>query len=122
MVRLVLNNRLFKFSVFLFFLLVFLFARSFMGVYIFGFRIGELSMGFSLLIFVISLMTFLVSDFFNDLNKKTFFLTFLLVTITFIINIFLNGSPLTTYTFRSSSYIWTTGFYFLDINISKLMN
>ena len=91
-----------------------------MGVYIFGFRIGELSMGFSLLIFVISLMTFLVSDFFNDLNKKTFFLTFLLVTITFIINIFLNGSPLTTYTFRSSSYIWTTGFLFLGYQYFKV--
>ena len=35
-----------SFGVFSFFILVFLFSRSFVGISIFGFRIGELSMVF----------------------------------------------------------------------------
>lgn len=112
MIDLILKNKLFKYLVFSFFVLVFVFARSFMGIYIFGFRIGELAMGFSLLIFIFSMATFYSSNIFNNSNKKIFFITFFLISITFIVNVFNNGNSISTYTFRSSSYIWTTGFLF----------
>ncbi len=120
MIDLILKNKLFKYSVFLFFVSVFVFARSFMGIYIIGFRIGELAMGFSLLIFIISMATFYSSDIFNNLNKKIFFITFFLISITFIVNISLNGNSISTYTFRSSSYIWTTGFLFFGYHFFRV--
>ena len=120
MIDLILKNKLFKYSVFLFFVSVFVFARSFMGIYIFGFRIGELAMGFSLLIFIFSMATFYSSNIFNNSNKKIFFITFFLISITFIVNVFINGNSISTYTFRSSSYIWTTGFLFFGFQFFRV--
>jgi len=120
LIDLILKNKLFKYLVFLFFVSVFVFARSFMGIYIFGFRIGELAMGFSLLIFIFSMATFYSSNIFNNSNKKIFFITFFLISITFIVNVFINGNSISTYTFRSSSYIWTTGFLFFGYQFFRV--
>ena len=120
MIDLILKNKLFKYLVFLFFVTVFVFARSFMGIYIFGFRIGELAMGFSLLIFIFSMATFYSSNIFNNSNKKIFFITFFLISITFIVNVFIYGNSISTYTFRSSSYIWTTGFLFFGYQFFRV--
>ena len=120
MIDLILKNKLFKYLVFLFFVSVFVFARSFMGIYIFGFRIGELAMGFSLLIFIFSMVTFYSSNIFNNSNKKIFFITFFLISITFIVNVFIYGNSISTYTFRSSSYIWTTGFLFFGYHFFRV--
>ena len=120
MIDLILKNKLFKYLVFLFFVSIFVFARSFMGIYIFGFRIGELAMGFSLLIFIFSMVTFYSSNIFNNSNKKIFFITFFLISITFIVNVFIYGNSISTYTFRSSSYIWTTGFLFFGYQFFRV--
>jgi len=120
LIDLILKNKLFKYLVFLFFVSVFVFARSFMGIYIFGFRIGELAMGFSLLIFIFSMVTFYSSNIFNNSNKKIFFITFFLISITFIVNVFIYGNSISTYTFRSSSYIWTTGFLFFGYQFFRV--
>tara|TARA_S200000501_G_scaffold378354_1_gene440509 strand:- start:2523 stop:3758 length:1236 start_codon:yes stop_codon:yes gene_type:complete len=93
-----------------------------MGIYIFGFRIGELAMGFSLLVFIISLITFFKFDFLNNLNKKIFFLNFFLIAATFAANTFFTGNIISTYTFRSSSYIWTTGFLFFGYQFFRVNN
>jgi len=120
LIDLILKNKLFKYLVFLFFVSVFVFARSFMGIYIFGFRIGELAMGFSLLIFIFSMATFYSSNIFNNSNKKIFFVTFFLISITFIVNVFIYENSISTYTFRSSSYIWTTGFLFFGYQFFRV--
>lgn len=122
MIDLILKNKLFKSLVLLFFILVFLFGRSFMGIYFFGFRIGELAMGFSLLIFIFSIVKLFSSDFLNNSNKKIFVVTFYLILLTFVINTALDGSSITTYTFRSSSYIWTTGFLFFGYQFFRVNN
>ncbi|MBG02369.1 MAG: hypothetical protein CL470_08885 [Acidimicrobiaceae bacterium] len=119
MIELILKNKYFKFIVLGFFILVFLFGRSFMGIYIFGFRIGELSMGLSLLFFAISYLTFYKNSFLDDLNKKIFFLIFSVINLTFIINAFIIDSSVSSYTFRSSSYIWTLGFLFFGYQFFK---
>lgn len=106
------------FVTFLFFLGVFLFARTFMGIYIFGFRIGELSILFSLLCLIFSIF------FFNKVRNKSFLTSnirniLLLIVLTFILNIFLSGSNLANpYTFKSSSYIWSIGFLFFGSFLS----
>lgn len=98
--------------IYLFFLLVFIFARSFMGIYIFGFRVGELFMGASLVIFVGSLL-FLSLEIKNQINKNLYYLHLIYIGL-FTINFFISDSDFTNpYTFRSSSYIWTIGFFYL---------
>ena len=102
---------------FLFLLSVMLFNRSFVGFYIFGYRIGEL---LTLLGFVFS-MIFLLSpkkylkDFY--FNKNQFYSLKLIVLSFFLVGLVTNANFLNTYTFKSSSYIWTTFFIFLGIII-----
>ena len=100
------------FFIYIFFLFVFIFARSFMGVYVFGFRIGELFMGASLIIFISSLI-FLSLEIKNQINKKLYYIHLSFIGL-FIFNLIKSNSLLTEpYTFRSSSYIWTIGFFYL---------
>ena len=92
-----------------------LFARPFVGIEILGFRLGEF-ITFSGLIFGI---TFLFTPkkyaepiFFN----KYFFYSLKLIIISFFIINFVNqGSFLNTYTYKSSSYIWTTSLIILGL-------
>lgn len=116
------------YGIFSFFIFVFLFSRSFVGISFFGFRVGELSMVFSMFTMIISLILNLRKD--NYLGKvpKNLIFTNILLIFSFIVLTFLNnGSFGSTYTFKSSSYIWSIGFLYLgifickDISISKLM-
>ena len=66
------NNKVIKFGIGAFFILVFIFGRSFMGIYILGVRIGELSMGLSLLILILSLLFYKKIEAFDKiLDKRT---------------------------------------------------
>ena len=51
----ILQSKLTKFFLGVFFIAVFLSARTFMGIYILGFRIGELTMGFSMVFYLFSI-------------------------------------------------------------------
>ena len=51
----ILQSKITKFLLGVFFISVFLSARSFMGIYILGFRIGELTMGFSMVFYLFSI-------------------------------------------------------------------
>ena len=66
------------------------------------------------------MVTFYSSNIFNNSNKKIFFITFFLISITFIVNVFIYGNSISTYTFRSSSYIWTTGFLFFGYQFFRV--
>src|SRR5210317_493107 len=112
-----LNNitALVKISFLIFLFLIMLFNRSFAGLYIFGFRLGELLTGVGLLfamIFFLAPKKYLSDFYFNNLqfySQKLIFVSFFVVT-------FLNeGSLLNTYTYKSSSYIWTTSFLFFGV-------
>lgn len=89
-----------------------LFARSLMGVSIFGFRVGEYLtlIGFVLsILFLLAPKKYLKEFYFNDLqlySHKLIIISF------FIIGIINNANFLGTYTYKSSSYIWTIGFIF----------
>ena len=90
-----------------FFVMVLLFGRSFTGLYIFGFRIGELAIG-ACLVLSIYFIIFIKKD--NKLfvyGDNTFYAIKLIGFSFFITLIATGGSLFKLYTYKSSSYIWT---------------
>ena len=101
---------------FSFFLGVYLFARTFMGIYILGFRLGELAILFSLLALIISIMFWNKFKYIELFKNTRLRLILILLIISFILNVILSGSSLfNPYTFKSSSYIWSMGFLFFGL-------
>ena len=112
--------KIISFFVFSFFLFVFLFSRSFVGISVLGFRIGELSMLFSILSMVFFIYLNYKSNIYVEYGTKRFVLTNIFFLFSFFILTIINqGSFLSTYTFKSSSYIWSIGFFYLGIIICK---
>jgi len=94
-------------------------ARPFAGLYIFGFKLGELIIGFCLILSVIIL--FVPKRIFANYFSNTDYLNVHKALILFfvIIVILTNSSFSNLYTYRSSSFIWTIciiylGLYFLN--------
>ena len=120
MMQTILNNNTFKkilqvtqLLLFIFLVFTMLFNRSFVGLYIFGFRLGEFLTFFGLIIglaFLILPKKYLNDFYFNDLQ---FYSLKLIVLSYFLIGFLTNADFLNTYTYKSSSYIWTTFFLFL---------
>ena len=98
-----------------FLILTMVFARSFIGVYIFGYRIGELLILLTMIIFI--LFSFQkVTDFFNlDIDKSQLLIQKSIIASFILISFFNGSSFFNSYTYKSSSYIWTIGFLFLGI-------
>lgn len=102
------------------FLLIFLMlvnGRSFLGIYILGFRVGELLAGFSLI-----LLLFIISNF--NYLKENFGLatinTYFLIIIFFILRNFIDGTDsISLYTFRSGVSIWYVAYFFFGFVIFK---
>lgn len=94
-------------------------ARPFAGLNIFGFKLGELIIGFCCIVSLLFLITpkKYFTNFFPDLVYLNLFKSFILC---FILIAILSGSSFSNpYTFRSSSFIWTIsiiffGSYFLN--------
>ena len=106
--------------IFLFFAFVFLFSRSFVGISVLGLRIGELSMVFSIFAMVFFIYLNNKSNIYGEFAPKRFVLTNLLFLFSFFVLTLINkGTFLSTYTFKSSSYIWSIGFFYLGIIICK---
>ena len=89
---------------------IFLFVRSFMGIYIFNFRLGELGV----------LFCFLLTGFYvlfiykKKLIDKSIELNYLLIILSFfLVLLFSDSNILDTYSYKSSSYIWTMSFMIL---------
>ncbi len=108
-------NSLIQFLFFIPFISVMLFNRSFIGLYIFGFRLGELLTGLGLFIAIIFLI--LPKNKLNDFyfNNVQFYTLKLIILSFIVINFLNNGSFFNTYTYKSSSYIWTTFFLFVGL-------
>ena len=96
-----------------------LFTRSFVGIYIFGFRLGEFFVVFGFLSSLfISLVIFSDWTVFSDKILISFKS---LVFLFFLLAIFTKTNLAQPYAFRTSSYIWTISFIFVgSYFISKL--
>ncbi len=105
------------YALILFFIGSFLFVRSFIGITIFGYRIGEIFIGLSLLSLLFSPI-YLKKEIKHILKNIYLIISFILLG--FFLSAFESNSSLTEpYTYRASSYIWTIGFLFLGIWLKK---
>ena len=99
----------------IFIFLMFTFVRTFMGIYIFNLRIGEIAVKLSLVISFVLIIYFLI------VRKDSFIqyklaINFGLIILSFFIVLIISGSQIfDLYTYKSSSYIWTTSIFFLGI-------
>ena len=102
------SNYLFQLLM-LFLILIFVFGRAFIGISIFGFRIGELVVAFSLLL---TLGAFIDSQFRKSPIKRLMKIHLGFVITFIIITILTDSSFFESYTYKSSSYIWTIGYLY----------
>ena len=97
----------------------FAFSRSFIGLYIYDYRIGEIGIGLTFLLFI-----FLVFKNYENLKTKINNYDFRKINI-FLISSFLliafgTGTNLfAPYTFKASSYIWTFSIFFMGVYGNK---
>ena len=97
-----------------------IFARPLTGFYLFGFRLGELLVGFGILLAFLLIVNYLVN---NEYKHKELNGYFLILLFLFFISLFFNtGNILNLYTYKSSSYIWTIPYLFLGIYFFNLIN
>ena len=100
----------FSYGIFLIFLSIIFFVRSFVGVYIGEFRIGE----YLFLIALILSFFFLIFNFKNNYTTKYLRSIYVFLIISFFAVCLISESNFfTTYTYKSSSYIWSISFLFL---------
>jgi hypothetical protein len=96
----------------LFTLFAFIFSRSFVGLIFFGFRLGEIIMLFSTLSYIY--FTFIKIDS-NPLVIRLKYINFVLLSI-FFANLYLSESSIwSTYTYKTSTYMWSIGFLIIGI-------
>lgn len=96
----------------LFAFLALLLSRSFVGIFIFDFRLGEIIMLFSAVSFIF--LTWINTGS-SPFKLRLKYINFALILI-FLFNVFISESSLTsTYTFKTSTYIWSLGFLLIGI-------
>lgn len=88
-----------------------LFGRAFSGLYFFGFRLGELIIGLGLFLSFFILFSPNQSEFFID--RKITLLHKTLILLFFPIALISSSELLNSYTYKSSTYIWTFCFIYL---------
>jgi hypothetical protein len=114
------KNKTFNNAVFSFIVLTFLFGRSFVGIYIFGFRLGEL---LALLSFLGTTLLVVKNTELIDFYGKKIIYSCYLILFSFLISFTLSNSIITnTYTFKSSSYLWAISWLFLGYFYFKNFN
>lgn len=118
------KNTTFNNAAFSFIVLTFLFGRSFVGIYIFGFRLGEL---LALLSFLGTTLLVVKNTELIDFYGKKIIYSCYLILFSFLISFTLSNSIITnTYTFKSSSYLWAISwlffgyFYFKNFNFKRV--
>lgn len=106
----------------IFLLMSIVFSRSFLGINIFGFRVGELAMAFSAFVFLFSTF-FYVKKIIQ--KYKYILISSYIILIAFLVTVvFTESNLLNLYTYKSSSYIWTLGFLYIGLLLKNkdLMN
>ncbi len=113
--KIIKNQKILNFLVNSYFAVLFLvmiFGRSFIGLTISGYRIGEIII---LIAFLTTFLIFYPDILEGNLHRKSLLVHRLLV-ISFFIYVFISeGSLLSTYTYKSSSYLWTLIFIYFGV-------
>lgn len=110
---------LIKYFIFVNLTLLLIFGRSYTGLMLFNFRIGELIIGlsFTLSIFFV-LLNLINNKIFNEIQY--ILIIFSIIVFSFFINLVVRKeSILDLYVIRSSSYIWIIGIYLITFLNNK---
>ena len=112
--------RFINYVVLFYFLMTLIWSRSFVGIYISNFRIGELFIAGTLVLFLILIIT--KSQQFNfTLLSINFKILILIIFSHFLfIGILTKASFVSPYTFKASTYIWTVSFLFFGAFSKKV--
>ena len=94
------------------FIFIVLFGRSYTGLIIFNFRLGEIIVGFLILVSLIILVLYFYNkNIFENISSLA--LIFSLIIISFLISLFINnGNIFNLYSLKTSSYIWIISLFF----------
>ena len=115
----VLENKYSRLLVVTFFAFTFIFTRSFLGIYIFGFRIGEIAILFSMICLLLFMILMRKDSSLQLFIQANVALIVSLILIMFLVISYLSKSNfLNPYTYKASSYIWTLGFFFLGYQMT----
>ena len=109
----------FTYIVFVVLSLTAIFTRSFLGLSIFSFRLGEILIAFGFIISIYLLFFGKPKSIFKFKQSKISFI-FKLIIIYFLLRMFLNINQLSLYNFKSSSFIWTIAFLYFGLIIANL--
>ena len=102
---------------FILILVILINGRSLLGLYIFGFRLGEILTGFSILL--LSVIIYKNKFFRDNLSSKFVYSYLLLVSYFIIYNLINSANFLDLYLYKSSVYIWYISFIFFGYLIFK---
>lgn len=109
-----------KYGLYILFTGILLFSRSFVGISILGFRIGEILIALSV-IFSLFLLLTPRKKFIKFTNLSvSFFYTHKLIILCFFLSLLINQHlPNSAYFFKSSSFIWVLIYFYVGLFISK---
>ena len=114
------ENKYLRLLLVAFFIFVFIFTRSFMGIYVMGFRLGELAILASMACLLLFSLFLRKSPSLALLRESNINLIISLILISFVLIGYLSNSNfINPYTYKASSYIWTIGFFFLGYQVTK---
>ena len=114
------SNRYFHNLIYIFFVFVFLLSRTFMGINLIGFRIGELAILTSFMLLLLFLLFFYKSNLVEQIKSKQIYFSLVLLPLSFLfLVVYSGGSFLNLYIYKSSSYIWSLGFLILGLIIGN---
>lgn len=102
---------------FILILVILINGRSVLGLYTFGFRLGEILTGFSILL--LSVIIYKNKFFRDNLSSKFVYSYLLLVSYFIIYNLINSANFLDLYLYKSSVYIWYISFIFFGYLIFK---
>ena len=105
----------FNFGILAFLLLSIIFSRSFLGVNIFSFRIGEILIGLAIpFSFFVIFKNFKILSNFKLINSLKRIFGFMIIYFVFLV-FYYGDNIFNPITYRYSSYIWVISFLFLGI-------
>ena len=111
------SSKIFLYIYFCLLYLIFIFSRSFIGIYIFNYRIGEYLVDFSLLC---TLLSFSFYKYFSKFIDRKVFIVLFTMFFFFLASIILRGeSFVETQIYRNSSFLWSISYIFVGIYISS---
>lgn len=114
----VFSLKIVKITFFIYLTFVVALARTFIGLNVYGFRLGEITMGIALLLLVI----FLIFEIFNKtylINKVFSFSVVSLISSFIFIKLIKEENLFNPYSFKASSYIWSIGAIFIGYMFFK---